>query len=733
MKNLTVILLILNCCLYSLTLDAQNHALYFDGVDDKVGVLDSPELNPANSLTIEAWMNAETWAGSIWAGCILSKQGTNPDKGYGFTVGENGRIEFNHSIEENWNAVNTGQILGVNSWYHVAGVYNGTTMKLYVNGILQATLDVQGDLTLGTGVVLTIGDNPTWPGRFFNGVLDEIRIWEIARTEQEIQENMTTELTGNESGLVAYWPMNEGAGGTTADLSGNENTGTLLNMNESSWVEGFVPPGDDVGVIGIASPSLIGSGFTSEEYIKLDVKNFSTEEISGFDVSYQIDDGDIITETVNDVLPPFSSVIYTFTETVDLSGMSEVEITGFTYLEGDGNPDNDALTETISQTNDFYLFDAEQHNFGAAGQTHARSLYMPDDLSDYSEIYIHVDLECPTGGCDPWDQPAYLSIIHEGYEYEIIRYITPYGVACGGWVWDITDFRPIMTGKTDFVSIIRVWGASGWLVTMQLELVPGEPEYPYITIDRLWNEHNWVYGDPDISYDFPEKTIPIHQETQEAKIRMTMTGHGQGNTLNAAEFSNFTHHLWIDGVETFEQHLWKTDCDSNICSPQSGTWEYSRAGWCPGEDVQPWMWELNELFTAGNDMTVDFVLADYTNLLNTGYNGSSHTEPHYRCHAYLFQYSTDEFVAVDENKISNNSQFFIVYPNPSNGIFEISTKGESINKTNISLMNTSGTLIDQFEWDGKTKTFNLSDLSKGLYFMQFKFEDKLEVKKIVIQ
>ncbi len=472
-KNLLIISLIL---FITSGLTAQNFALYFDGTNDKVGVLDSPELNPNSALTLEAWINAETWATSIWAGTLVSKQGTSPDKGYGFTVGENGRIEFNHSINEAWVPVNTGQILGLNTWYHLAGVYNGSSMKLYVNGILQSSIDVTGELTTAEGVVMNFAENPTWNGRFFNGTIDEIRIWDIERSQQDIQDNMNIELSGTEAGLVGYWPMNEGSGSSIADASGNNNAGTMLNMDANSWVEGFQPPGNDVGVVGVASPSVIGSGFTSDEQIKIDIKNFATDEIADFNVSYQINGGEVVTEMVSTTIAPFETYIHTFQNTIDLSGEDEIVLKAFTGLDDDSNNINDTLIASISQTNNYFLFDQEQHNYGAYGQSHTNVLYMPEDLSAYSEIYLHVDLECPTGGCDPWDQPAKVSIIKDALSYEIARYITPYGKACGGWVWDITDFKSIMTGKTEFQSYVQVWGASGWLVTIELELVPGTPE-----------------------------------------------------------------------------------------------------------------------------------------------------------------------------------------------------------------------------------------------------------------
>ncbi len=729
MKNLNTLLLLVILAFSGGLMQAQNFALQFDGVNDKIGVLDSPELNPTSALTLELWINADAWAGSIWGACLISKQGTNPDKGYGLTVGENGRVEFNHSMNESWTPVQTGQILGLNSWYHIAGVYTGTEMLLYVNGILQATAGVQGSLTPATGVVMNFADNPTWPGRFFTGKMDEIRIWEVARTEAEIQENMTVELSGNEAGLVGYWNMNEGTGTSLGDGSGNDNNGILLNMDETDWVDGFMPPGADVGVLGIASPSIIGAGFTAEEYIKLDVKNFSTEEVSGFTISYQIDGGDEVSEIVNEILPPFSSIVISFSEPLDLSAFSEVEISGSVYLDGDSNPENDALTETIAQTTDYLLFDQEQHNFSSAGQTHFNTIYMPEDLIAYEHIFIHVDLECPSGGCDPWDQPAMLYILQEGTPLEIIRYITPFGVACGNWVWDITDYKPLMTGKTVFQSIIRVWGASGWLVNMELEFVPGEPEYPYIKIDPLWNENNWVYGDPGINYDLPEVSLPIAAETEAAKIRMTISGHGQGNTMNAAEFAEFTHHFWIDGNETFDMHLWKDDCAENACSPQSGTYQYSRSGWCPGQDIQAWEYNLEGLFTPGSDMNIDFVLAEYTNLLNTGYNGGSHTEPHFRVHAYLLQYSSEMFVGMEDHKVKDNNGYFEVYPNPSTGVFNIS--GTETEIGSIRILRIDGSLVG-IENPGNVKhyTLNLSDQPAGIYFLEVQTSAGVSVVKV---
>lgn len=729
MKKYYSLLIMLTVFLYTGNAIAQNFALDLDGVDDKVGILDSPELNPQNSLTIEAWINAEEWQSSIWAGTIVSKQGTSPDKGYGLTAGENGRVEFTVSIEEGWKSVATPALLGTNAWYHIAGVYTGSQVEIYINGVLQGTEDAIGELTSGTGVVMNIGDNPTWPGRFWNGKLDEIRIWNTARTETQIQEFMSVELSGSEEGLVAYYPMNEGTGNAITDASGNENAGQLLNMDESAWVEGFQPVTTDVGVIGIASPSVIGNGFTSTEKVKIEIKNFATAAVSNFQVSYIIGDGNPITETISHEIAPFSTYIHTFEQLIDLSGESEITLTGYTTLEGDLNTENDEITETIAPTLNYTIFDQERHNYGGYGQTHTQAVYMPENLDNFSEVYLHVNLECPTGGCDPWDQPAKVIILKGDESYELARYITPFGVACGGWEWDISDFRSLLVDKVDWVSYIQVWGASGWLLTMELELVEGTPEYAFTKVDKLWTEDNWVYGDPGIPDEFPDMQINVDQVTEKAKIRMTMTGHGQANTDNAAEFAEFTHHVWVNGEETFEQHLWKNDCDENACSPQSGTYLYSRAGWCPGQDVQPWEWDMSGHFTPGEEINLGFVLADYTNLLNTGYNGGSHTEPHFRCHTYFIQYSNEEIVNIENKNIENKN--IMGYPNPTTGLFTVkSLMGDDIQ--NVSVFQLNGRLLSSNYFQGEKEfKVNLNEYPDGIYFIKVQTANSSSVIKTV--
>ncbi len=109
-------------------------------------------------------------------------------------------------------------------WFHVAVTFDGTNYKLFINGNeVNNNTDAAGYTPVNTPV--------NFIGKDFNGKMDEVRMWNVARSESEIKADMSKELTGSESNLVAYYPMNININYELVDLSSNQNHGTIKNVD----------------------------------------------------------------------------------------------------------------------------------------------------------------------------------------------------------------------------------------------------------------------------------------------------------------------------------------------------------------------------------------------------------------------------------------------------------------------------------------------------------------------
>lgn len=119
------------------------------------------------------------------------------------------------------------------TWYHVAGIVDPEEgMKLYIDGVLQQKTDVSTSPTDFRNEVVTIGQWGDWATRFWDGKIDEVRVWNRALTQEEIQNKMCYLLNPNdETGLKGYWRFNEGEGTIVSDLSGNANHGLIIGAD----------------------------------------------------------------------------------------------------------------------------------------------------------------------------------------------------------------------------------------------------------------------------------------------------------------------------------------------------------------------------------------------------------------------------------------------------------------------------------------------------------------------
>jgi hypothetical protein len=154
-----------------------------------------------------------------------------------------------------------------NQWQHAAVTYDGTTWRLYLNGVLDRTLTVsrtpQSASTQNLAFGSSLNSTNTAEG-FFNGKIDEIRIWNAARTATQISSNYNLEVLSG-TGLVGRWSLNENSGivAVNTGTGGTAVNGTL--MAGATWVPGFNAPVNTSPVISNPNPANGATGVTGND------------------------------------------------------------------------------------------------------------------------------------------------------------------------------------------------------------------------------------------------------------------------------------------------------------------------------------------------------------------------------------------------------------------------------------------------------------------------------------
>ncbi|MGB9408394.1 MAG: trypsin-like peptidase domain-containing protein [Terracidiphilus sp.] len=214
---------------------SNSFALFFSRDGQCVTVPDAPALAITGALTMEAWLKADEGIRAHYYNYFISKN--MGDTGYGFRV----RGEAGQKILGGF-AVSVPFTPKQGVWTHVAYVLDGTEEKLYLNGTLVGYGPWNKPIKVNH-LPLWIGSCPFGGGDNWRGAVEEVRIWAVARTQEEIRATMFCHLRGDEAGLRACWSMNEGQGQKLMDVTGNTPPGQLgskaeANPDAPNWVPG---------------------------------------------------------------------------------------------------------------------------------------------------------------------------------------------------------------------------------------------------------------------------------------------------------------------------------------------------------------------------------------------------------------------------------------------------------------------------------------------------------------
>lgn len=221
------------------------NAMDFDGSNDQVDIATVPAVfnSPATSdFTIEGWVNPR---GSVFARIFFAQASTSNFVSLGTNTGNT--IYF--YVIKNNTTVSVATTSGIpqNQWTHVAARWTSatSTAEVFFNGVLQSTVG-GGSSSTGTSGLVTIGAR-TGGSQYFNGQLDEVRVWNTALSACQIQANINNTIPGTQVNLIMNYNFNQGTAGATnttvtalPGLSGNAYNGTLTNFaltgTTSNWV-----------------------------------------------------------------------------------------------------------------------------------------------------------------------------------------------------------------------------------------------------------------------------------------------------------------------------------------------------------------------------------------------------------------------------------------------------------------------------------------------------------------
>lgn len=226
----------------------QNNALAFDGVNDYVSA--PLATTTQDNVTLEAWVN---WKGTTGKNQFIVLNGNSGSSGYALYVNnwQNANGNVVGILCGGVAAMSSVQTLTPNTWQHLAAVKNNGTWKLYINGVV-ATLDMDGAIPNIPTASTFIGSSNVPGDENFNGLIDEVRIWNVARTQSEILSTMGgLSSPSTATGLAAYYTFDQGNANadntiltSLTDASAVGLHGTLhsfdLTGTNSNWVSGFV-------------------------------------------------------------------------------------------------------------------------------------------------------------------------------------------------------------------------------------------------------------------------------------------------------------------------------------------------------------------------------------------------------------------------------------------------------------------------------------------------------------
>ena len=194
---------------------------------------------------------------------------------------------------------------------------------------------------------------------------------------------------------------------------------------------------------------------------------------------------------------------------------------------------------------------------------------------------------------------------------EIGRFITPYGkrldLGEDGFTWtvDVTEYAPLLHGT------IELQAHNGYeLLDLRFEFIPGEPAREVLAIENLWPGGDYRYDHLADNKELQPLRLTLREDAAGFAVKSCISGHGHAGPRNCCEWDAKEHSLLLNGLPRFAWTIWR-DCGFNPVHPQGGTWQFDRAGWCPGTFVDTHLAELTPFVAPGEEIALDYQVEAY--------------------------------------------------------------------------------------------------------------------------
>lgn len=343
----------------------------------------------------------------------------------------------------------------------------------------------------------------------------------------------------------------------------------------------------------------------------------------------------------------------------------------------------------------------------------------PSENFPIRKIVMHIKFACPDSmRCADWDYMDPIRILRKGgvngavQNFELSRMLTPYGGAFGKnwkfeWEVDVTDFSSLLRDSVEIEYKHNGYEPNhdrGWAVTIDFEIIKGKAAFVPISIQKIYDDA-YSYGDNKMPIDQLLKPVTFTADTKTslARLRVIQTGHGMDKPDGCAEFCNKYRYLYYDGKLIDTKSIWKK-CGDNPLYPQAGTWIIDRANWCPGNLMQPDIYDF--AIQSSTEHTVKLKMQNYVSIEPSAKEVIS---------AYLIQYKKANIKndVTIEDIIAPSSKAIYSRQNPIAANAEILVKnvGSNVVKSLLIQYRTIGFTKNKHQWVGTLapgKTLNIS-------------------------